>query len=146
MTHHQQNLHRVFVYGSLMSGQYNHRLLADAQLLEPTRTADQTFILLDLGSYPGVVRPENPTPFGDELTDIQGELYLVTDSQLAALDRLEGHPRFYQRQPVNLAHHDEPAWMYLLPESHAAHNMQIHSGNWAAHVIERDSQSEPITY
>jgi gamma-glutamylcyclotransferase (GGCT)/AIG2-like uncharacterized protein YtfP len=48
---------------------------------------------------------------------------------LAALDRLEGHPRFYQRRPIRLADGDE-VLAYLLSPEQAHGRTRIPSGDW----------------
>ena len=40
------------------------------------------------------------------MTAVVGEVYVVDPLTLAALERLEGHSRFYQRQPIRLADGD----------------------------------------
>ena len=84
--------HLVFVYGSLCSGLSNSSLLVrgGARLLGIGKTIDR-YDMYDLGMFPGVV--EN-----DEGKQILGELYVVSEELLRALDSLEGCPHFYQRK------------------------------------------------
>ncbi len=84
----------VFVYGSLLAGEANHRVLRGATLLRATSTI-AAFTLFDLGPYPALVAG------GD--TAVEGELYRVDPSLLARLDRFEDHPRLYRRGPIALA-------------------------------------------
>jgi len=85
---------RIFTYGTLMTGQPNHRLLARAKRIGTART-QPVFDLVDLGPFPGMVTGGS--------TAVTGEVYAVDRETLAALDRLEGHPRFYQRRTIRLA-------------------------------------------
>ena len=85
---------RIFTYGTLMAGQPNHRLLLRAKRIGPARTQPR-FDLVDLGPFPGMVTGGS--------TAVTGEVYAVDQETLAALDRLEGHPRFYQRRTIRLA-------------------------------------------
>ena len=94
--------HRVFVYGTLLSGEVNHHLLCDARLLGAHRT-EPRFTLLVLGAYPGLVDG------GD--TAVQGEVYAVDAAGLRRLDRLEDYPRLYDRRLIQTAHGS--AWVYI---------------------------------
>jgi len=97
---------RVFVYGSLMRGFHNHRLLADATFVGENRTVPG-FAMWSMGAYPAVTR----NPGG---TAVPGEVYEVDAETLTALDQLEGHPVHYRRESVRLADGTE-AWVYLYP-------------------------------
>jgi gamma-glutamylcyclotransferase (GGCT)/AIG2-like uncharacterized protein YtfP len=67
-----------------MSGQGNHRLIANTRFLGAARTA-AGFTLYDLGAFPGMVAEGSGA--------VEGEVYAIDDATLARLDRLEGHPR-----------------------------------------------------
>ena len=95
----------LFVYGTLMRRQRNHRYLEGARFLGPVRTAaDYTLVLL--GSFPALRE--------DGSSSVSGELYSVGASILAALDQLEGHPDFYRRGSVQLDD-GRTVISYLLP-------------------------------
>ena len=83
---------KVFVYGTLLAGEPNSRLLARAQRIGDART-EEGFALFDLGAFPGMVNVRSRSGAGA----VVGELYAVDDETLEALDRLEGHPSFYRR-------------------------------------------------
>ena len=86
---------RLFVYGTLKRGRRNHLLLAAQHFLGPARTAPG-FRLYDLGRYPGMVADTA----GNAVT---GELWLVSDECLAALDAFEGTDTgLYRRMMVTL--------------------------------------------
>ena len=114
--------HRVFVYGTLLAGEPNHRLLRTASFEGLARTADG-FALFDLGAFPGMVRTEAGV--------VHGEVYRVDDRTLAALDRLEGHPDFYVRTLIRLADGHE-VWAYLLDAVRVRGRAVIPSGRWLA--------------
>ena len=111
---------RVFVYGTLLAGEPNHRLLASAKLVARARTKP-AFNLYDLGAFPGLVRGGSHA--------VVGEVYEVDKPTLAALDRLEGHPRFYLRTRIAL---DDGALVqtYLLTPEQVEGYRVIVSGNW----------------
>jgi gamma-glutamylcyclotransferase (GGCT)/AIG2-like uncharacterized protein YtfP len=111
---------RVFVYGSLLSGLGNHRVIAHAPFLGTARTL-RRYTLVSLGAFPGLLEGGH--------TAIHGELYAVNDETLAVLDRFEGHPGFYVRMPIALARR-RPAHAYLLPASRAKRCPAIESGDW----------------
>lgn len=116
---------RVFVYGSLLRGEPNHRLLAAARFIGPAHTRP-VFALHDLGAFPGVV--SNGT------TAIAGEIYEVDGPTLERLDRLEGHPHLYRREVVELVADDgvELAYIYVYVAS-LKFTRPIASGNWREH-------------
>jgi gamma-glutamylaminecyclotransferase len=103
-----QNIHKVFVYGSLKKTFAANNLLEShkADFIGNKITKNKSYKMVSLGSFPGVLKTNNKYK-------IAGELYAVNDDCLSSLDRLEGHPHFYKREPVVLAT-GEKAWMYLL--------------------------------
>ncbi|SDF37355.1 gamma-glutamylcyclotransferase family protein [Myxococcus virescens] len=119
----------VFVYGTLLSGEPNHHLLRGARLVGPARTRP-CFTLYDYGPFPALASKGQHT--------VAGEVYEVDAPMLAALDRLEGHPRFYQRSPITL---DGGARVeaYLFPKARLAGCPTIESGCWRLHLQERES-------
>jgi len=120
---------KVFVYGTLLAGEPNSRLLARAQQIGDART-EEGFALFDLGAFPGMVRAREGI--------VVGELYEVDRETLAALDRLEGHPSFYRRTAITLAPpmQAEPVWTYLLRPEQVAGRIRIESGSWRARRAE----------
>lgn len=110
--------HRVFVYGTLLRGGVNHRLLAGAELLGPHRT-EPCFTLFRLGAYPGLARGGS--------TAVAGEVYRVDAADLARLDRLEEYPRLYDRVLIPTAY--GRAWVYLY-RGPIGNRPVIHSGDW----------------
>lgn len=114
---------KIFVYGTLKRGYGNNRLLDGAKFISEAHTPAE-YTMVSLGGFPGVIR-------GGE-TSIVGELWEVEDPiQLARIDRLEGHPNFYERHevPVKVGDGDDAAWIYLLDDSYRKHN-PVESGVW----------------
>jgi gamma-glutamylcyclotransferase (GGCT)/AIG2-like uncharacterized protein YtfP len=115
--------HLVFVYGTLMRDEINHRLLATARFVAEGHT-EPCFELFDLGHFPAMSA-------GGQ-TVVRGELYAVDDQTLVRLDHLEGHPEFYQRTPIRLADGQE-AQTYLMGDARMRRALAILSGDWRTH-------------
>ena len=121
---------KVFVYGSLLPGLGNHGVIASSETLGAA-TTEPIYTMVSLGAFPAIVE-------GGE-TAIHGEVYEVDSDTLAALDRLEGHPRFYKRMLIWLAGGESSAYTYLLPPERIAdrHLLEVPSGNWYEHLREQ---------
>ncbi len=111
---------KVFVYGTLRVGEANHYLLEHQDLVARART-EAAFELVNLGAFPAMI--------AGGTTRVVGEVYAIDPVTLAALDRLEGHPRFYQRTTIRLENGDE-VLAYLLPPVQARGRTRIPSGDW----------------
>ncbi|QVL48228.1 MAG: gamma-glutamylcyclotransferase [Thiocapsa sp.] len=118
---------RVFVYGTLLRGEVNHHLLAQAEYLGSHRTA-ACFSLYLLRAYPGAVR--------GGATAIRGEVYAVDHAGLRRLDRLEDYPALYDRRL--LATPFGRAWIYLFRGS-VRDRPLIPGGDWRTFVADPDS-------
>lgn len=119
---------RVFVYGTLLAGETNHRYMTSARLVSEAKT-EAAFRLYDLGPYPGLVAVGDHAVFG--------EVYEVDGPTLAMLDRLEGHPRFYVRKPIVLASGNAVETYLLMPHQVVGQPI-IASGSWRLH--QKDTQ------
>lgn len=110
----------VFVYGTLLCGQSNHRFLDGARCLGEARTAPE-FDLVDLGGFPALVK--------GGCTSVRGEVYACDSTTLRALDELEDHPEFFQRTRIRL---EDGALIecYVLPAVQASCFPRIPSGDW----------------
>jgi gamma-glutamylcyclotransferase (GGCT)/AIG2-like uncharacterized protein YtfP len=124
--------HLVFVYGTLLRGQPNHRLLEDSRFVSDAKT-EPVFELVDLGPCPAMV------PGGEQ--SIAGEVYAVKAEALEGLDRLEGHPHFYRRTPVRLTS-GMTVEAYVLEPRKAHGCALIKSGVWQ----ERDAEPHKGIY
>ena len=84
-------MHRVFVYGTLKREEPNHYILENVK----GKFIDRATIkgtMYDLGAFPGIRLEGDGT--------IYGEVFEVEGDGIRPLDRLEGHPTFYCRKPV----------------------------------------------
>jgi gamma-glutamylcyclotransferase (GGCT)/AIG2-like uncharacterized protein YtfP len=115
---HSGEKHRVFVYGTLMSGMRNHHRLKDsgAELLDPNSRLAGDFKMASRvtssGIVPIVITGNNYDPDGGGI--IRGELYEVDNSTLIMLDQFEGHPDVYERKKyiTNYKGIVTEVWMY----------------------------------
>ena len=118
----------VFVYGTLMSNYWNNRLLKQrGSTLVARGQTTNSFVMLASGSQgiPFVVDTEpNPSRFWlENCTSIKGEVWEVNAETLFDLDRLEGHPRWYKREQIDIKITEKmsddsdvcTAWCYLMP-------------------------------
>lgn len=110
----------VFVYGTLLQGEANHRVLRGAPCLGACRS-EAAFTLHDLGPYPGLVAGGKQA--------VAGELYAVDAPTLAALDALEEHPEVYLRGPLRLEDGRVVASYFLRPDQ-VLGCPPIPSGDW----------------
>ncbi|ONI37908.1 hypothetical protein AN639_01060 [Candidatus Epulonipiscium fishelsonii] len=99
---------KVFVYGTLMKGHYNH----DYYLAKATYLGERVldgYELYDLGAYPGIVARK-----GEK---VRGELYQIEEDMLADLDILEGEGTLYNRLTVEVEDEQnltkERAYVYI---------------------------------
>ena len=82
---------KLFVYGTLMQGFHNHYLLGGAKFVGPATTQENYSMYVSGIPYVS----EKPATY-----PIEGEVYEVDKYTLEDLDRLEGHPVWYQRKEI----------------------------------------------
>lgn len=133
---HSLSSHLVFVYGTLKRGHSNHHWLANATFLG--RRLLRGGRLHNLGPYPmAVLSPEQQTV-------IHGELFAVTDRELACLDQLEGYPSFYDRSLQTLST-GETAWVYHGCAAQVTNAPSVTLADWATTpVLHYGSNLNPI--
>ena len=107
----------VFVYGTLLRGERNHRYLAGSRLLGRWQTPGQ-YGLWSLGAYPAAC-PGNAR--------LYGEVYRISAQTLARLDALEEVPAYYQRHRISTPW--GPAFIYLQPAPPTGSSL-LASGDW----------------
>ena len=109
--------HRVFVYGSLKRGQWNHPLLNDLNAVFKGETVTQQRFHMLNGSvaqsrrFP-VLLEDHPA---SSARAVAGEIYHVNDECLAQMDRLERVPDSYERKVVDVTEdgHAVQAFIYV---------------------------------
>ncbi len=111
---------KIFVYGTLRKGEYNHVFLKDEKYLHDAITK-RHYTFYNLGGFPAIVKGGTHS--------IVGEVYEVSLETLEKLDILESHPQFYKRQKITL----EGGLIvetYILNEEHTQGLKIIKSGDW----------------
>ena len=83
----------LFVYGTLRRGFANHVLLRSARFVGTATTARRFALFVE--GFPYLA----PAP---AVHQVRGEVYALDPATLAAVDRLEGHPTWYQRRSVTV--------------------------------------------
>jgi len=116
----EKRSHLVFVYGTLMQGYHNHVLLRKAVFLGNAQT--QQKYRLTYTSFPMLTLPAE--------VQVKGELYQVSDEELAKLDILEGVPELYYRAQIPVLHRKktDEAWAYFYTRGEGRY--VIPSGNY----------------
>ncbi len=110
---------KVFVYGTLKIGRGNHFFLNNAPYMGDDIV---DFQMYNLGAFP-MIR-------GDVEGESYGEIYEVDEVVLQALDRLEGHPHFYQRILVETRKGKE-VWLYVASETYKEQCVkEVTNGIW----------------
>lgn len=103
---------RIFVYGSLKSGERLSDALRESIMIGPGRIAGAIF---NLGPYPAVLLPDEiPTVMTRTCGFVSGEMYECKPSTIERLDRIEGHPVYYERKPVRELTTGMEVWAYFL--------------------------------
>ena len=136
----------VFVYGTLKRGHGNHELLMHGARFVGEATTVEGFKIYqhDRPVYPMA----KPAPADCQL---RGEVWLVDDRTLAALDRLEGNGHFYEREktPVEVSEQTNAgrlnarslceAWIYI----YLGHVDRLHEcGGMAVETATRGTRTE----
>lgn len=120
----------VFVYGTLMAGESNHRLMNSAEFLG--EDAIENAQLVNLGSHPMLVPGAGV---------VYGECYRIPLKMVQVLDRLEGHPHYYRRRWVDLKRGHQ-ALVYEGNEAWAKGCPPIPSGRWQSALASSQSQRD----
>lgn len=112
--------HRLFVYGSLLTGEPDHALLENARFLGPAQTTAE-YHLIELTTFPALVR-------GGQRA-VRGELYGVDAATLRAIDRKKEHPVLFRRETLKLAD-GSAAEAYLMQEEQVRGRRRLKVDDW----------------
>jgi len=124
-------MHKVFVYGSLLKGLGNHRLLADSTFLGEDNTKPE-FLMVDLGWFPGIIEDIDGV-------SIKGEVYEVSNDTLSWLDSLEGYrpssPSFglYNRKQIDTKFGKALVYIYNHSGKVFTSDKLVKDGDWRSH-------------
>lgn len=104
----------VAVYGTLKQGFGNHRLLKNATFIGGGRTKDK--YRLCINGLPYMIRGEH-----EDGNNVVVELYDCNPFEMYNLDLLEGHPRFYRREKVDIVLDGDgesySSWVYFVSDN-----------------------------
>ena len=116
--------HKVFVYGTLIAGECNARCAGNAR----RQKAWTTGTIYDTGCrFPAFVKRGR--------THIKGEVLTVDDDGFKSMDRLEGYPRLYRREQIQVhlvGGGNVLAWVYIMNNLRKDAPV-IESGDWVAY-------------
>ena len=116
------NTVKLIVYGTLMSGESNHRFCRNAVSITPCTVIGT---LYDTGcGFPAFQAEGN--------TSVKAELIEIPIADWAAVDRLEGYPRLYDRQLLQATLTDggeATGWIYIM-NTLPPMTKVIESGSW----------------
>ena len=128
---------RVFVYGTLKRGFCNHALLDEAEFIGEATPEERFGFYLGADDYapeveeiPYLYRHPRVT---DEAMSVHGEVWEISPTMLRQLDRLEGHPDWYQRENIQVQMDSEAIMAvqaYLRPGSPPDTYRPIESGRF----------------
>jgi gamma-glutamylcyclotransferase (GGCT)/AIG2-like uncharacterized protein YtfP len=135
-------MEKVFVYGTLRAGFWNHRFLNGATRLGETSQKWKTYEKFvmgkwELNGFPMARRPYEGMPTKFRKHHIVGEVYEVNDETMKNLDRIEQNGRMYQREIVEIFNettgemHECWVYLWLKPLEGLTH---VKNGDWAASV------------
>lgn len=118
------NNNLIFVYGTLRKGLNRFTVLEDSEFVGYYLTKP-IYTMVSLTAFPGLLE--------DGEDAIKGEVYRVSDDVIyKTLDRIEGHPSFYERKPIELEEDIGFVEAYFLPREEYGKMPVVVSGDWLA--------------
>ncbi len=111
---------RLFVYGTLLSGERDHALLGDAELIGNALT-EPLFQLVDLGVYAALIP--------DGKVAVHGELYAASLATRREIDVKRQVPILFQRATLRLADGTD-AEAYVMAPDPVRGKRRLAHGDW----------------
>ena len=125
--------HKVFVYGTLITGERNAHWAGRAR----RQKAWATGTIHDTGhGFPAFVKRGR--------TRVAGEVLTVNEDGFKSMDRLEGYPRLYRREQIRVhlvGGGSVLAWVYIMNALRADAPV-IEGGDWVAYRKAKDAERE----
>ncbi len=135
---------RVFVYGTLRKGEYNHHYISEnlVKSLGVFKTRDTFYLIRNKGlSFPYLISP-SLIDLKEEPCHITGEVYEITQKGLNQLDHLEGVPDHYIRDVLFAENEDgfaqcfvyvlcDKDYIRVIKEDKGDHFEILRSGDWS---------------
>lgn len=128
----------VFVYGSLLSGLHNHRVLGNHKQLVGNGIIKNFAMWSIYDSFPAILPVKKEVVIG-EVYNIDTEHYEAT---VHDLDGLEGNGIMYQRELINVKMEEGryvKAWVYIYLDQSIKRNLIVPNGDWKSYVENKRS-------
>ena len=127
---------RLFVYGTMMSGQREHSVVEAAELVGRVQT-EPRYTLVDVDVYAALI--------ADGRTSIHGELYLVDLMHLAFVDRARQVPHLFRRSAVTLSD-GTLAESHFLSMEQVRGKRRLGHGNWLERFAPRNVPHRALAF
>ncbi|MFD2328764.1 gamma-glutamylcyclotransferase [Cohnella sp. GCM10020058] len=119
------DLIKVFVYGTLMTGERNHHVIRN--FVENVNEGSVQARLVNAGAFPAVLLSEN------DQSVVRGQWITIRSEGLKATDRLEGYEgpnkqNFYDRVWISDISNEHQGWIYIWKHDHGL--PEIVGGSW----------------
>ncbi len=137
---------RVFVYGTLCSGEHNHSYISEnlVRSLGVFKTVEKYYMIRNKGySFPYLI-PSGLLDLKEEPIKITGEVYEITKEGLDRIDMLEGVPDHYTRDVITVENEEgkAQAFIYLMKDKAYLDVIQNEFGKWFLHCKTGDWKQE----
>lgn len=140
----EQYPHLIFAYGTLKRDYGNSRVFTGRGEFVASGVTEEKFVMTT-GGFPRVYRPAPPLPewVVSQAGYIIGDLWRANDEALEACDRIEGHPKWYRREEVDVWANGDivKAWMYIMPAKGATGELMMPNENG---LLEWESSRQAI--
>jgi len=130
---------RMFFYGTLLPGERDHALLANAQLLGPALT-EPLYQLVELNVYAALIP--------DGKVAVHGELYVVDLETRRQIDVSRQVPILFQRATIRLADGSD-AETYQMTADQVRGKRRLAHGDWRkrfAPALERQAPGQLVSW